>query len=165
MKWLFVILMIIGGPASAQEVPLEVLCKNLPDFVSEDGVNHVPGAEGAVPADINPLNAAVANVINIPIDVMLAERFTSVRIPNDLELQPTVSMVSVHQDGRVEYNGQDVSGQAYSLCGKSTVIPVEEPESASQANGQQGDDVLKSPAEIVEIKEGIEGEILEGQYP
>jgi len=152
--------------AFAQDVSLETLCKTLPEYSQAEGVEHVPGAEDVVPADLNPLNVAVPDVINIPIDVILAERFTAVRIPNDLELQPTVSMVSVHKNGRVEYNGQDISGQAYSLCGKSTVISEEtEPLDDGQLDRHGGEDILSSQPEVIEIKDGIEGEVLEGPSP
>ena len=166
MRFILLLALIWPVSAFAQDTSLEMLCKTLPEYKQADGVEHVPGAEDVVPADINPLKAATPDVINIPIDVMLAQRFTAVKIPNDLELQPTVGMVSVHMDGRVDYNGQDISGQAYSLCGKSVVITEEiEVPNIEQGNGQQGEDILSSQPKVIEIKDGIEGEVLEGQNP
>ncbi|HOO82076.1 MAG TPA: hypothetical protein PK513_06210 [Alphaproteobacteria bacterium] len=160
MRW-FTGLLVFFVPvaALAQDASLAVICKALPNYKTPAGVEYVQGVEGVVPADLNPLKAPMLDVVKIPIDVMLAERFQSVKIPSDLELQPNVAMISIYRDGRVEYNGQDVSGQAYSLCGKSVGI-VEK-----SRNGQAGDDALKSQPEVIELKESVEGEVLEGQYP
>lgn len=163
---LFLAVLMMPAAAFAQDVSLEVLCKALPDYSQAAGVEYVAGAEDVVPADLNPLKVAAPDVVNIPIDLMLAERFQSVRIPNDLELKPTVALVSIHKNGRVKYDGQDISGQVYSLCGKSVVLKDEVSEEiAPPSDGQQGADVLQSQPELIEIKEGIEGEVLEGQYP
>ncbi|MCB9983077.1 MAG: hypothetical protein H6861_05310 [Rhodospirillales bacterium] len=149
----------VCGTANAQDASLEVLCKALPNYKMPEGVEYVPGADAVVPADINPLKAPGLDVVKISIDMMLAQRFQAVKIPSDLELKSSVGILSVHRDGRVEYDGQDVSGQAYSLCGKSVGI-------AERAERRQaGDDGLKSQPEVMEVKEGIEGEVLEGQYP
>ncbi|MCB1720574.1 MAG: hypothetical protein KDI11_02350, partial [Alphaproteobacteria bacterium] len=145
--------------AQAQDASLAVMCKALPDYRAPKGVEYVPGAEAVVPADLNPLKAPGLDVVKIPIDVILSERFQAVKIPSDLELKPTVGMISVYRDGRVEYDGQDVSGQAYSLCGKS--VGIVEP----SEHGQKGNDGLKSQPEVTDVKESIEGEVLEGQYP
>lgn len=202
-KFLFLVLMMPLQAMAQDGASLDVMCKTITNYQVADGVNYVPGADDVVPADLNPLNAAVPDVINIPIDVYLAERFQNVKIPDDLELLPTVSTIAVHKNGRVDYNGQDVSARAYSLCGKAVVATEEgglkgaENDQAavstseqsskedvddglrlkeglleqSVVNGQRGGDVLQSGAveqntpKTVEIKDGIEAEVLEGQYP
>ncbi|MEZ5813586.1 MAG: hypothetical protein R3E13_02495 [Alphaproteobacteria bacterium] len=162
--FLFFALMMWCWPVSAQVVSITGLCQTLPEYRQGEGVEHVSGAEaGVVPADVNGgLVKEVPDVINIPVDVILAERFASVKIPQDLELKPGVATVSVRKDGRVEYNGQDISAQAYSLCGKSVVVPVVP---APLGDGQKGEDLLSSGPDDVEVKDGAEGEPLEGRYP
>ncbi len=167
MRWLLAFFVIFHSTSVfAQVVSIEGLCDNLPVYKQQEGVEHVPGAEDVVPADLNPLKAATPDVINIPIDVILAERFAAVNIPSDLELHPTVATVSVHKDGRVEYNGQDISDQAYRFCEEdSAVFEGVGQLNTEQGNGQQGQDILSSEPEVIEIKDGIEGEVLKGQSP
>ena len=155
-----VLLFLYSAPVLAEEdASLEVLCRSLPEYQQGEGVEYKPGVEGVVPADLNPLNAAVPDVINIPITVKLAERFPALNIPADLELQPDAGLLSIHQGGRVEYNGQDISGQAYSACGKDEAV-----------HGHVDEDTVNSEAEaesqpVIVIKEGADGmEAIEGQY-
>jgi len=163
-------------PASVQGqvLSLEGVCEDAPvEFQAEQGVEYIPGAEEVTPADINPLNAAVPDAIEIPIDVILSERFDNAGIDAGLELNPAVSSILVHKNGRVQYNGQDITSQISSLCGKEPVVSEKE-EAVKKPNGQQGSDVLKSSKSVepnvVETKKTIEGEVLkdevlEGQYP
>ncbi len=159
MKYvLFILVLLSPMTAIAQDLTLETLCASLPEYRQAEGVEYVPGAEAVVRADLNPLNAAVPDIIDIPITVQLAERFPDLNIPADLQLEPNVALLSVHKNGRVEYNGQDVSGQIYTTCEK-------EQSESETAHGQQGEDILSSEPKVIEIKDGIKGEVLEGQYP
>ena len=169
--FVFFIAVFLSFGAHAQE--LEVFCNSLPEYQKGADVEFVPGRDDVVPADIKPLNAAVPEVIDIPINVQLLERFPDLDIPTDLELEPTVSVISVHQNGRVSYNGQDVSKQIYTACGENAEIPEVADDGVNR--GQDGDDTLNS--DTVMVKEGIEAEILgpkavdtasdilEGQHP
>ena len=159
--------------AFAQNVSIETLCRALADHTPDAGVEYVPGAEDVVPADLGrTLQALPRSVIKIPITLELVERFPALNIPSELELEPNVGNVSIHLDGRVEYNGQDITARAHSVCNPKrkpallNAVKVTEPVVTDiapvrgQANGQMGADVLKLPS-----NNDAQDEVLGGQYP
>ena len=158
MKYLFLIAFLanpsLGWAQTITSAPN--LCDSISTYQQADGVEFKPNAEDVVPADINPLSAAVPEIINIPITVELAERFPDLNIDPDLLLRPDVANLSIFQNGRVEYNGQDITNQALAACGE-----------APASDGQIPNAPL--PSQSVEVKDGIEAEplpdIIEGQYP
>ena len=186
-------LMLMVSPAAAQEIVVQDLCGFSPQYQQPAGVEFKAETDDVVAADINPLNTGVPSVIHIPITVQLAERFPSLGLPSDLELEPDVGSIAIHQDGRIEYNGQDISAQVKRTCG--TPVPEENmpqaavPEddkpavqesapaspspatdekpvaSPAEGNGQEASDPVESEPKLIQMREGIEGEVLDGQYP
>lgn len=160
---LFVLTLFV--PVAAQAQGMEVLCNSLPEHHARADAEFVPGRDDVVPADINPLNANVPAVIDIPINVQLVERFPDLDIPSDLELEPTVSMISIHQSGRVVYNGQDISKRVYTACEQIKAdAALDKPDALSDEmdgvmDGQGAEDALNSDTVIV--KDGVEAEVLE----
>ncbi len=148
------LLSIIFLPAHAQESSSETLCRLLPEHKPKptDGVQYLVGIDvhgnPVVAADLNPPLPVMDQAVIIPIEVDLVERFT-LDVPDGVELKPSVAVMKIHKDGRVEYNGQDVSNEAYYLCGKGE---LPEPE-APQGSGHKPDDAVPS------------GGVIEGQYP
>ena len=123
---LLLMLLVIAGNVYAQEPSFEVLCRTIPEYKkSVSGVEYQAGVDvngkSVVPADLNALDASIPDIINIPINLDMAQRFART-MPTGVELKPDVGMIGVHKDGRVTYNGQDISKQAYSVCAKDTVI-------------------------------------------
>ncbi|MBX2834152.1 MAG: hypothetical protein KTR28_04175 [Micavibrio sp.] len=127
-------------------------------YKAGDDVNFKPDHD--VPADINPLNASPGAIL-IPIEINLAQRYGLV-LPAGTELKPVVSSIAIYPDGRIEYNGQDVSQKVEEIC-----------ESDVQVDRQAASDIISSPP-IVKKKaappvrggsEVIKGEVLQGQYP
>ncbi len=178
MKKLVAIMLLLSPSAFAQEVVVQDFCGFLPQYQMPAGVEYIPESEAVVAADIHPLGRGVPEVINIPITVKLAERFPDLGIPTDLELQPNVGMLSIQQDGHVFYNGQDVTTQVMTTCtgmttktgGAEAPVVVETaldaPSNiAAQTDGQAPADPVKSEPKLIEIREGIQGEVLDGQYP
>lgn len=109
-----------------QDGALKVLCQSLPVYRPDPGVEYRPGVDvhgrAVAPADLNvPLNVGVDEVIRIPVTVDLVRRFNLYPAAG-IELEPDVGVISIHSDGRVEYNGQDLARQAYTLCARDTKI-------------------------------------------
>lgn len=177
MKWLAGILFTFCCvvPAYAQVVSVEGFCDQIHAYQKPAGVDFLSGRDDVVPAELNSFNASAYDVINIPIDVILAQRFQELNVPDGLNLLPTVSNIAVHQDGRIVYNGQDISEQLYALCGEQVASPDIDLKSDGKAHGQAGNDVLKSEPmktkTVTDIKaadaapEEPAEDILEGQYP
>ena len=92
-------------------------CRLVAAHVQQDGVEHVGDSE--VPADLNPLNGGLGTV-QIPITIDLAARF-GIDVPLGAELQPDVAVISVRPNGKVLYNGQDLSGNVATVCGQMNV--------------------------------------------
>ena len=142
MIWILALFaMLYPFPVLAEEAQIRDFCQKLPAHIPDDDVNFRPGRDNVVPADLNPLNTGTFEKVDIPITVQLAERFPTLNIPADLELEPNVGMISIYMDGRVEYNGRDISSQAYSLCEKSASVSVD------TGNGQPEKDGLSSDPE------------------
>lgn len=154
---LFIILVLLSNAAFAQTFSSAPnLCEQISSHTPNADVEFKPNTENVVPADINPLNAAIPDKIDIPITIELAERFPDLNIDPDLLLRPEVAKLSIHQDGRVEYNDQDITTQIHAECGKSQTTDGQTP-------------TPSLPSKPIEVKEGIEAEplpdIIEGQYP
>lgn len=137
----FLVLLLLPFQAYAQDK--EVFCKELTEHVPDDDVNYKPGREGVVPADVDGgIAQPVFDPISVPIQVELLE-YMDLDVPKGIDLEPYVAQVDVFQDGRVLYNGQDISKQTLVLC--------------SDVDGQAEEDALNSQSEETEeIKEGIE---------
>ncbi len=152
MKPLFiaVFLLLLPSYTVAQETATDILCSQ----ISKEhlaGANYVPGVDidgfHVVGADLNDGSNAADNPIIIPIEIDLATRF-GLDLPNGARLLPSVSQVALFQNGRVEYNGRDISSEAHAVCDEQNNPPRQ-----AKENGQGGKDILPS------------GEIIEGQYP
>ena len=154
---LFIILVFFSNATPAQTFSSTPnLCDQISSHTPNTDVNFKPNSDDVVPADLNPLRAAAPDKIDIPITVELAERFPALNIDPDFLLRPEVANLSIYQDGRVEYNNQDITTQIHAECGKS-----------QSADGQTLTPSL--PSKSIEGKQGIEAEalpdIIEGQYP
>ncbi len=116
----FITILFISAPVFAQgTVSVETFCRLLPEYKQPAGVEYQPGVGPngpVVPADLNGLSPMQSfETIEIPVEVDLVQRF-GIPAPAGIELQPYVALMSIHKDGRVDYNGQDISKQAYELC-------------------------------------------------
>lgn len=103
-----------------------VLCQSLPAYSPDPGVEYRPGVDvhgrPVAPADLNAALAADLNeVIRVPVTLDLVRRFNLYPFFG-IEMKPDVGSLAIHPDGRVEYNGQDLSRQAYTLCARDTKI-------------------------------------------
>ena len=109
---LFLFLMMSNTSQACADVPL---CQTLATHKADADVAHRPGAENVVPADLNPPLAAVPEVIRVPITIDLAQQLTQ-NLPPGAALEAQAGMVEIHADGRVFYNGQDLTARAQTLC-------------------------------------------------
>jgi hypothetical protein len=100
------------APAFAQDS--QALCKLMATYTPGVDVH----GNAVVPADLKA--AAGANdVIKIPVTIDLAKTLTQ-NLPAGTEMDAAVSMIEIHKDGKVMYNGQDVTQQASAVCASAT---------------------------------------------
>ncbi len=121
MRFIVLALLLISAPVMAQDiVSVETFCRILPEYQQPAGVEYQPGVDvngkAVAPADLNGASP-IQNfeTIEIPVEVDLISRFGLAPKPG-VELQPYVALMSIHKNGRVDYNGQDISKQAHELC-------------------------------------------------
>lgn len=140
-------------PFTASAQMIEGVCKNLPQYRQQAGVEHVPGAEDVVPADLNAVEQPI-NAVEIPVTVDLETRF-NLNVPNGIELEADMANIVVHPNGRVEYNGQDITDAAYQACLEAPVEETETPD--GQPDGHMEEDAVNSEAKPEEAaKEAVE---------
>jgi hypothetical protein len=106
------------GLSHAGEATEKTFCRVLANYTKDRGVNYMPGVDvrgnEVAPADLDePLPQF--ETIEIPVEIDLAARF-GIAPPMGAELKPTVALISIHKDGKVEYNGRDISKQTYKVC-------------------------------------------------
>lgn len=117
----FVLLMLLAGVAQAEEANTKTFCRVLAEHTPSFDVEYKPGVDvhgqPVAPADLGqPLNNF--DTIEIPIELDLVQKF-GLNTPPEVKLQPYAALVTIHKDGKVDYNGQDVSKQAHELCNES----------------------------------------------
>lgn len=162
----FLLMLFFAFPAmAAEEKPKEEgadpavtedFCRLLALYRPVDGVDFVPGADDVVPADLDTAQSAQYGVVSIPLSLPLAERFPDMNIPEELELEPNVGMISVFGDGRVAFNGKDLTYDAQVICGY-----IEDP-----AHGLDEKDAVKSEKPInAKAKKAMDGAEVFGHYP
>lgn len=111
-------------------------CKLLPDSQSaayQAGVD-VDG-NAVVPADLNSNSmAGMMNVVKVPLEIDLAKKISSLKQAG-IEMNAPLGMMEIHQDGKILYNGQDITSPMMTLCGESqrivtdtVLIPPKPPE-------------------------------------
>ena len=112
-------IMAMAAPAWAQS--RETLCGLLPVQERFAGADYVPGVDvngkPVVPADVGAQAPGLIDVIKIPVTIDLVQQLGQ-QLPAGTEMNAPVAMVEILRDGRVVYNGQDLTPQAYALCGK-----------------------------------------------
>lgn len=118
-------------PAMAQDANL-ALCKLRSQHVAAPNTAYQAGVDAqgraVVPADYSASTSVVPDVVRIPMTVDLAQRLGSV--PAGAEMKASTGMIEIHKDGRVSFNGQDMTEVAVVLCdGKvptTTTAPAQE---------------------------------------
>lgn len=108
------------GPARAQEGQ-PPLCSLMTTHRPAAGVNYRPGVDvrgrPVVPADLDaPVTPAIPDVMRVPLTIDLAQRFHG-NLPAGMEMDAAVGMLDIHRDGRVTYNGRDLTDRARTICG------------------------------------------------
>ena len=119
-KFLFLMLMSLATPAWADDT-LPPECRMLPEHKAQAGVAYQPGVDvngkAVVPADINAAPIAVPEKIVMPLTIQMAQLLQNNNVQG-LNLESTLGFIEIEQNGRVIYDGQDITSQVYVLCDK-----------------------------------------------
>lgn len=149
----FVLLLFWTPAVSLAQQEAEVIapeCRLLPDHKAAADVEYKPGVDihgkAVVPADINAGPMGDAQTIVVPLTVDLAERLQGLNVPG-LAMESTLGFLEISPEGRVNYNGRDLTPQVYVLCGRKGAESLPKPagEVVSPSDRQKTPDVLESP--------------------
>lgn len=118
MKFFLVALLLTVSvfPAFAQNDL--ALCKLRAQQVATNGVAYQPGIDvygkPVVPADVGSAASMVPDLVRIPLNIDLAQRLGVV--PTGAKMDAEMGYVEIHKDGRVTFNGQDMTNAAAIAC-------------------------------------------------
>lgn len=137
----------LSSPSWAQD---NTICKYAAKH-EPAGANYIPGIDihgkTVAPADLGA-GLQTNDPISIPVTLNLAQRY-DLTLPPGVELKPDVAQIEIHQDGRITYNGQDITDKVQTQCAAQT------------GHGQAPhDSVASSPKQT---KDG--SDIIKGSYP
>ena len=144
---LFLICFMIVLPfQSVSAEDIHTLCRKIANHKPKPGVHYQPGVDvkgnAVAPADLNSNFNFKAKPIVIPIKIDLLERF-EIDLPQGFELEPEVANFTIHPDGRVEYNGEEVTQRAGLVCAQERAKSLKsKTPKIKQKNGQTGIDVI-----------------------
>lgn len=140
------------------EARVKTLCKTIQPYTPQQGIagaDYVPGVDvhgkPVAPADLSGGMPAM-NPVVIPVEINLAQRFGLV-LPNGVEMKPEIARIEIFQDGRILYNGADVSQRIHSTC--------EQLSKSEKPDGQDGVHDLVLP----DTPDNAGQDVIEGKYP
>ncbi|MCB1532405.1 MAG: hypothetical protein KDJ35_06005 [Alphaproteobacteria bacterium] len=131
-----------SASALAQDVELKIPCNEIVINKDVQGAEYTPGVDvngnpvvGAdVQSNMQPLNYPVR--VPIEIDIL---KFLDLDIPEGVvagaDQDVEVAFFDVFEDGRVEYNGRDISSVVSHSCGEE-LMPVVAPEEPAPSKAQ-----------------------------
>lgn len=163
MKFAFLsLLFLLPLSAHAEEVSENVFCKKLSVHKTANDVVYKPGVDvkgnAVVPADINSSPIKVPEIIKIPLEADLAQRLQSLEGTNIIGDAP-LGMIEIHQDGKVIYEGEDISSNSAIICGHSQRIVTEvdyiqpEIEAIPVQEGMKAPEVSENPDAMTSFAE------------
>jgi len=133
-------ILILPFPAFAVNEPTRLPECPIPARQADKGADYVPGVDvkgkAVVPADVGSSAASgIPEPLVVPVTIDIAQR---VGIPTQgANMDATLGFLEIFADGRVLYNGQDISGKVNAICTGN------QPESAPSSDGQAPSDVIE----------------------
>lgn len=119
------VLLAFAVPAAAQEITITALCGQLAPHKSEgvEGADYKPGVDvngkPVAPADFKSEIKPIIYPIEIPIEIDIL-RLLDIDLSDATaeagQMEAGIAHLKVFEDGRVEYNGQDISEQVSYAC-------------------------------------------------
>lgn len=151
---LLIFALFTAAPAQAQET--SALCQFWTAHKASSAA-YQPGVDvhgnPVVPADINAASPALMpSRVTFPLTIDMAQAF-NIPVPPGTKMEAGFGMIEAFTDGRVLFNGQDLSAQAQVVCaggGAATVsaipVPSPQPQPSQGAPAVQPPEPLKPAA-------------------
>lgn len=146
---LFIFMMALPHVVQAQ-TPNPMECQLLPVHTANSDVAYKPGVDvkgkPVVPADLNAPMMELPRTIVVPLSTDMADKLQSSNV-DGLKLEAPLGMVEIHPNGRVVYNGKDLTPQVYALCGREAV-PALPPETGAEKAEAAAEEVKPTSPKI-----------------
>lgn len=98
----------------------KIVCERHYIHKPDANVAYQPGVDAqgkeVVPADVAPSPVTVPDFMEVPLTVELGQAM-KIDLPEGFETKSTIGNLKLFRDGRVEYNGQDITAKASEFCG------------------------------------------------
>ena len=167
-------LTLLSPAAHAQTVTesrLTTLCQQrATDHTPNVSAEYQPGidvdGDAVVPADIGTTLDKSIYPLRIPLEMDILERF-NVDLPEDFITEANIADIMVYEDGRVTYNGQDISAQLDELCVENKVIVTPSktaPKTQTIQTPKPTTTTSDGQVEIEPLDPPQESEIIKGEY-
>lgn len=149
MKRVLLIIILLSAASPARAEDDSALCRFWNTHRPSADVAYRPDADvhgnPVVPADIDaPMPSLLPSRVTFPLTVDMAQAF-NIPVPPGTEMDADFGMIEVYTDGKVLFNGQDISAQAQVACtGKAAGLPV--PQQAESPPAAQPPEPLKPGA-------------------
>ena len=133
---LFLGVLMASLPVVAGETVLPE-CRLLSAHVSRPDVAYQAGVDvrgkPVVPANLNAAPILAPKVVLAPLSLQLHDRLMAMNV-QAVDATAPIGFLEIHDNGRVVYDGHDLTPQVYALCGVSGKV----------SGGQESMDVIKS---------------------
>lgn len=107
-----------------------------------------------VPADLNPVPVAAPTVMEVPMTYDLAKKLGQ-NLPEGIEMKGSLASIKLYSNGKVEYNGQDISSNAAAMCGKPFSGTIMSPKMPNVAPMPPQADYVAPPIQPVQSSEPV----------
>lgn len=160
-RTVFIILLVALGSAAHAQDPTD---SRLTTFCNQYSINHSPNtsaeyqpgidAEGktVTPADIGSSPDTDLYPLRIPLEMNIFERF-NLDIAEDFITDASIVDIMVYEDGRVTYNGQDISSEIKTFCVENNIITPSPPRAK-----------IPDSSELRPLDPPQDDEIIKGEY-
>ncbi len=175
---------VMNGAAHANEILAKALCQNIADYQSDDA-EYKPGVDvngnAMVPADLNRIEVPIVDPVNSMVEIDFEEYFDlDLSDVPGAEIKPTIADFEIFQDGRILYNGQDITQKVVARCNEEGTdlpeanevaaegVPPKPAEKTPVVDKNTIDVEVLKPQDIPKAEPVMQeppGEVIEGQYP
>ena len=166
----------------AEQMMVRAFCQQVVAYQSSGDADYVPGIDidgnAITPADLSTIEVPIVDPVDFNFEVDIADYFDLTgAFPEGSKVEPVLADLEIYQDGRILYNGQDISVPVLERCREDVDNGIEGEKIGDEAqsiNGQGESNAVNSTSGANELtmplpeekpEPEIEVEVLEGQYP
>lgn len=145
------LLVCADAAAFAQEGKPEE-CRLLPPHRPDAGAAYRPGVDvhgkPVVPADLNAPPVMGSGRVIVPLSVDLKKRLENIDMKG-IEMDSQLGILEIYPDGRVTYDGADLTPQIHAVCAQTPPVPLAAEAGQDAVNDIKSDAIEVAPVDAV----------------